>query len=240
MKIVSLTLLLLCAAVEVLPAQQQEIQKGNKEFESGRFRNAETEYRNSLSKDPRNYVGNYNLGSSLYRQNKFEEAASQYMNSGSFSGNNSEKARSMYNLGNAMLKAEKYQESIDAYKQSLKINPGDEDARYNLAYAMARLKQQQQEQKKDKDKDKDKNKKDQQQQQDQQKQDKQQQEKNKENRDQQQQQQQQQGQQKQPQPKLSREEAERMLQALKNDEKNLQKQKAKKFQLSVGGPRKNW
>jgi tetratricopeptide (TPR) repeat protein len=221
-------------------AQEKEIRSGNAEFEKGRFRNAETEYLNSLSKDPKQYIGNYNLGSSLYRQNKYDDAAKQYLNAGSFSGKRDEKARSFYNMGNALLKAEKYEESVNAYKQSLKLNPADEDARYNLAYALQRLKKQQEQNQQNQQNNKDqKDQKDKLQQQQQQNNDKNKQQ-DKQNQDKNQEQQANKDQQKKPQPKLSKEEAERMLQALKNDEKNLQKEKAKKFQTSVGGPRKNW
>lgn len=231
-------IVLLSGLVINVSAQQKEIRSGNAEFEKGRFRNAETEYLNSLTKDPKQYIGNYNLGSSLYRQNKFDEAAGQYLNAGSFSGKTDEKARSYYNMGNALLKAEKYEESVKAYKQSLKLNPADEDARYNLAYALQRLKKQQgQNQQNQQNKKDQKDKQQQQQQQENSDKNKQQ---EKQNQDKNQEQRANKDQQKKQQPKLSKEEAERMLQALKNDEKNLQKEKAKKFQTAVGGPRKNW
>ena len=79
----------------------------------------------------------------------------------------SKKSAGYYNLGNSLLKANKFPESIDAYKSSLKLNPNNKEAKYNLSYAQDLLKQQQEQQKKqqqDKDKqdqNKDKNKQDQ-------------------------------------------------------------------------------
>jgi len=206
-------------------AQYAEIGEGNREYEKGRFRNAEDAYRKALAKDPRQYAAGNNLGSALYRQGKSEESAQQYLSAATLEKNPAAQARSYYNMGNALMKGEKWQESVEAYKKALKLNPADEDARYNLSYALKKLKQQQQNQDNKQDK-KEQQKNDQQKQkQDQQKQKEQQQEKQ---------------QQQQKQPKMTKEEAERMLKALKNDEKDLQKEKAKKFQSNNSNPEKNW
>jgi tetratricopeptide (TPR) repeat protein len=178
----------------------------------------------------------------LYKQGKFDDANKQYMQASGLSKDPVDQARTNYNLGNTLMKSEKYQESVDAYKMALRQNPNDEDARYNLSYALSKLKQQQQQENKDnKQQNKDKQNKDQQKQdqqnkdqqkQDQQKQDQQKQDQ-KDNKDQQQAKE-------KKQPKISKEEAERMLQALKNEEKNLQKKKAKKFEATSGNPEKDW
>ena len=131
------------------------------------------------------------------------------------------------------LQDKKYEESINAFKQSLKLNPKDNDTRYNLAYAQSMLRQQQQQSKNDKNQDKkDKQQQDQQQNGQQQKdKDKQQQDQNK---DSAQQQKEEKGkedkgkQQKGSKQEISKEDAEKILQALNNDEKNLQKKMIKK------------
>ena len=126
------------------------------------------------------------------------------------------KSAAMYNLGNSLLKANKVQESIEAYKGSLKLTPDNPKAKYNLAYAQDLLKKQQeqkqQQQNKDKqDKNKDQNKKDQK---DQNKENKEQEKNDKQNEDQKQQQDQQQ--------RMSKDDAQRLLNALANEEKNVQ------------------
>lgn len=248
MKIGGLLLICLCSSTWSW-AQRKEIAEGNSEYEAGRFHNAESAYKKSVEKDPQQFTGNYNLGNALYRQNKFEEASQQYLNASANNNVNELQSKAMYNMGNAMLKNEKYKESIEAYKKALRLNPKDEDARYNLAYAQKKLQQQQQDQNKDNKENKDKKdqqKKDQQQQQDkkdQQKQDQQKQDQQKQDQqDQAKQDQKKQEQKKQEpkQPKLSKEEAERMLKALKNDEKDLQKEKAKKYQVNSISIEKNW
>ena len=117
-------------------------------------------------------------GESLFRNQKFEQAAEQFAKTDS--------ARSVYNQGNALAKAGKLQEALKAYDKALEKQPGMEDAEFNRKLVEDLLKQQQDQQNKDQQ-NKDQQQKDQQQK-DQQQQDQQ-------NKDQQQKDQQQQDQQ---------------------------------------------
>lgn len=237
MKLIRFGLLLglFMQAPAMLVAQRAEINKGNSEFDSRNYGNAESAYRQAIEKDPSLFAGKYNLGNALYRQDKMEEAARYYMESSTGERSAADQSRAFYNMGNALMKSEKYQEAVEAYKQALKLDTSDEDARYNLSYALQKLrKQQQQQQEKQKDdpnKDKQKQQQDQQQQQNEQKQ---------QQNEQKQKQSGQQQEDKQEQKKMSKEEAERMLKALRNDEKELQKEKAKKTAVPAGAPVKNW
>ena len=189
--------------------EEKYIRQGNKSFENKKYADAEVSYKKSLNKNLKSYEGNFNLGDAYYKQGKYDEAAKQFDMLKQQNKDKKTNAANLHNLGNTLLKSEKYQESIEAYKQALKLNPEDEDTRYNLAYAQAMLREQQQQQQQNQDQKKD-DKKDQQQQ----------------NQDQQQNQQQQQKQQQQKQ-EISKEDAERILQALNNDEKDKHKKKAK-------------
>lgn len=195
------------------------VRDGNKDYKKGDYVKAEEKYRAAIQKNNQTDAGKFNLGDALYQQKKYDEAAATFQNLSNEKISDDMKAKSLYNQGNSYLKADKYQESADAYKQSLRLNPKDEDTRYNYAYALAKLRQQQQQQKQNKD---DKNKQDKDKKDDK-KQDQQKKDDQKQNKDQQQQQKQE-----AQQPKISKEDAERMLQALKNDEKDLQKRLAKK------------
>ena len=135
-----------------------------------------------------------------------------------------------YNVGNTLYKLGKLPESILACQQALKMNPDDIDTKYNLEYVRRKLKDNKDEQNQDQQ-----NQQQQQQQQDQQNQQQQQGDDEQDQQDQQQQQQQQQGDEEQEQQgeqqnqqsseQLSKEDAERILDALKNDEKDIQKKR---------------
>lgn len=127
------------------------------------------------------------------------------------------KSAALYNLGNSLLKADKIQESIEAYKGSLKLNPDMPEAKYNLAYAqdLLRKQQEQQQEKEKQDQKEDKNKKDQ-------KDKDQDKEKEKENKDQQKNKDQNEDQKQDNQQNMSRDDAERLLNALANEEKDVQ------------------
>jgi len=177
------------------------LREGNRQFNAGRAEDAERSYRRALHIDERSDIATFNLGSSLYRQQRFDEAAREFEKTVSGMTDNMDKARAYHNLGNSLLHQQKLEESIEAYKQSLRNNPNDMDTKYNLSYAMNLLREQEQ------------NQQDQQQDQDQQNQDQQ-------NQDQQQQQQNSDETQQQ-QPQISREDAQRILDAIAEEEREL-------------------
>ena len=213
------------------------VRQGNKEFDKQNYTEAETSYLKALDVNRSSTPASYNLGATRYRQDSMAQAVQNWTVTALNQANSTDlRSQSFYNIGNAMMATENYQQSIEAYKQALRLNPNDDEARYNLAYAQQMLKQQQQDQqsggdnKKDQNKD---NKKDQNQdqQQDQDQQDQQ----DQQNQQGQEQQQQQQQSQQQHQQEISKEEAERMLEAMKNNEKKtLEKVK----QQQVGKPQK--
>ena len=206
---ISTSLLFLCLTINA-QTDKSLIRQGNNDFKKGNFSEAEVKYRKSLEKEY-NTKAEFNLGDALYKQNNFEEAAKAFNNVTERKIASDVEANSYYNLGNSLMAQEKYAEAFDAYKKSLKLNPEDEDARYNLEYARWKMIKQQQQQNQQQQQDKQDQQQDKQQQ-DQQQQDQQQQ--------QQQDQQQQEQQEQQQQQQMSKEDAERMLKALENQEKD--------------------
>jgi Mg-chelatase subunit ChlI len=212
---------------------QQEnrlIRQGNRQYNDGNYKEAEVDYMKSVQSGKPSHKGIFNLGNAWYMQDNYLQAAAAFDTLRTFKMDDETRSKSYYNLGNAMLKAaidsaqlaqQVLPSSIEAYKQSLRINPDDADAKYNLAYAQKLLQKSQQEQQQDQQQQQDKQ--DQQQDQQDQQQDQQQQQQ------QQNQQQQQQQQQQAESEQISKEDAERILEALKNDEKQtLEKLKQQK------------
>lgn len=217
-------LMLLSALVSVSTAQSVRslVREGNAQYKDKKYSDAEVSYRKALEKEQDLVPGYYNLGNSLYKQNKADEAAKEFESAVEKAGTKETRAGAYYNMGNAFMKGQHYQEAAKSYIESLKLNPYDQDTKYNLSYALEKMKQQQQQQNKnDKNNDDKKNQQKDQQKQDQgkQKQDQQKQNQQQEQQNQQAQQQKQQSQEK----KMAKAEAERILDVLKNDEKDIQR-----------------
>ena len=213
--------LLFCSgAVFAQKAERKNVREGNKLYGNEKFTESEIAYRKSLEVNPRSVEGTYNLGNALYKQKKFPEAAEQYQLLTGIAEKMAEteegKARLaniFHNLGDISMQNKEYDKSVEAFKQSLRLNPADDETRYNLALAQKLLENQQnenQDQNQDQqnqDKNEDQENKDDQQQQDQQQQ---QQDDKKENKTQQEQQQNEQ---------MSRDNAQQMLDAFLQDER---------------------
>ncbi len=173
---------------------------------------SQQEYNKALTADPKNATANYNNGNAQFRINKQDEAIQSYDNTIDNSKENPLREKAFYNKGVALSKQQKLQESIDAWKESLKMDANDNDARENLQKALMELKKQQEQQKNNEDK-KDK-KKDQKQ-------------KQPEPKPQQQQ------------SKLNKQQVEQLLKALQQREKEIQ-QKMQKGSPQPNKPEKDW
>jgi tetratricopeptide (TPR) repeat protein len=228
----SLTIILLLSyLLGVSQEDRNYIRKGNNLYEKEDFVGAEENYLKALEKNNQSAKAEFNLGDAYYKQKKFAEAAQQFQKIAEKSTDKEMKASAYHNLGNSLLQAEKYQESVNAYKQSLKLNPTDNETRYNLAYAKKMLQQQQEQENKDKDKQDDK--KDQDKKDDQNKdkdKDKNDEKKDQENKDKSDEKKDgEKDKEQQPQPnQLSKQQAQQMIDALNNQEKKVQAKLKKK------------
>jgi len=217
-------IVILCLLQTSLLLAQQEkkyIKKGNDLYQQQKYQEAEADYRMSVEKKSQNVAGNFNLGDALYKQKKFADAGEQFNKLAAAANNKAVAAGAYHNLGNSLLANKKLEESVEAYKKSLLANPKDDETRYNLAYAQEKLKQQQQQNKNNKNQDnKNQNNKNQ----DNKNQDKKDKDNkdNKDNKNQDIKDQDKKDQQQQQPDKISKEDAERMLDALNNDEKQTQ------------------
>ncbi len=230
------------------------IRKGNKAYGESKFSEAENHYSKVLEINPSQEKSLYNQGNAYYKQEKYEDAVQNFELSAQMLKDPLEQAAAYHNLGNTHFKAQKYQESLNAYKEALKRNPKDLETKYNLMLAKKMLEQQQnqnQQQNQDQDQNKEqednkneeqnKNNKENQNNEEQQNQDQDQdQDQQKDNKKQEEQSQngeqqqnkkgeeEKQSQQAITPSKLSKEEAERILEALMNEENKVQEKLIKK------------
>lgn len=145
--------LLFCGGTVVAQkAERKNVREGNKLYKNEQYTESEIAYRKSLEVNPRSVEGTFNLGNALYKQNKLEEAVEQYQ----FIAGQGEKmvetpegveqlSETYHNVGNIFMQSKDYAKSIEAYKQSLRLNPKDDETRYNLALAQKLLQEQENE-----------------------------------------------------------------------------------------------
>jgi len=235
MKWILIGILTLASVEGYSQAERKFIRRGNRDYGDKKYQESEIQYRKALEKDPKSVPADYNLGNALYRQQQYDAAASRYTTLAENEKSNRELNRQFYNLGNALYQAGKYKESIEAYKNALRKTPGDLDAKHNLQLALRKL--QEQDQKNSQDQNQDQKNRDQQQQ-DHQKNDQKQDQKNQQ---QQENNQPQQSQNQNAKGQISPEDAERILQALENEEKDvLRKVQEQQKQVKKVPVDKNW
>ena len=226
MSIRFLYILFLCCAVSQLSAQEAEdfIRKGNESYKSGDYKNAEVEYKRAESDKELDYITSFNQGDALYKMERYEEAQTAFEKAIKSTGDKKEQANAHYNLGNTYLSQQKPSEAVNSYKEALKLNPKDAQARYNLSLAKQMLQQQQQQQQQQSDQKQDGDQDQKQQQQDEG--DKGEEEQKDKGEQQQQEEQQQTGERKEN--EIGKEEAEKLLEAVKRDEQKLHDKKKQK------------
>jgi Ca-activated chloride channel family protein len=116
----------------------QLIANGNAAFAQKNYAAAETYYRQAIGKDVKHQwpEAAFNLGNALYAQKKYADAITQFKALVTEGKTAEIRQYSVYNIGTIYLEQQQYAEAVAAFRQTLKLNPREEDARYNLAYAM--------------------------------------------------------------------------------------------------------
>jgi len=139
MKQLMLLMIFLPAAQLFAQDAQDELRRGNELYRQQQFRESEDAYAAAEKKDPKDLKSKYNKANAIYRQNK-QTAAIRELDDLSFkTGDNKLKAKAQYNKGVILSAQSKLQESIDAYKNALRLDPADKQARENLQKALKEL-----------------------------------------------------------------------------------------------------
>lgn len=199
---------------------------GNKLYNDSLFVKAEVDYRKALEQEPGSADAMFNLGNALLMQQKAKEAMEQYNAASKLEKDKTKLSHIFHNMGVILQSSKQLPQCIEAYKEALRNNPHDNETRYNLALAQKQLKDQQQQQNQDQNQQK------QEQKQDDNQQNKDQQDQNKQN--------QQNNNQQQQQSQMSKENAEQLLNAVMQDEKNVQDKVKKHLQMNGKKLEKDW
>ena len=223
-----------------MPARRL-VRKGNRQYERGDYDNSIDNYSRALRYDPKSFEAKFNTANVQFRRAfadsvqldvKMIEKAEQTLRKLAQDSTRTdiERADVAYNLGNSLFMQQKFKEALTSYRDAMRLNPDDQEAKYNYALTKEMLKQQQQNQQQQQDQNQDNQNQEQEQNQDNQqdKQDKEDQQ-NKEDKQNQQPNEQQ----------ISEQEQQAMLEAIQaQEDKTQEKLKEKQGVIIRGG--KNW
>lgn len=205
------------------------IRQGNRAARSNALTEAETAYRKAISANRENSQAIYNLAIVQLAQSKTKEAMKSFRQAAELEKVPRRKAKSYHNIGTIYQNQRQYQPAIEAYNEALRLDPENFKTRYNLALCKKLLKNDKKNNNKNKNNKKNKKNKNKDQNKDKQKD----QNKNKNDRNKSQNQ--------QNQPKMSKQNAEQLLNAA------IQQEKATKQRMnkSMSQPRRkqydmNW
>ena len=146
-----------------------KLNEGNQAYKNGDFNKSSSNYEKSLSEDKKNLAAFYNSGNASYMSGDFESARESFNSFISKTNNIDDKSKAHYNIGNSFLteyakeakekgqapSSDILKNAVKEYQQSLRFNPNDKDARYNLSYAMKLLQNQEKQEQENKDQNKD-------------------------------------------------------------------------------------
>jgi Ca-activated chloride channel homolog len=122
-----------------------DVERGNRHFREGRYAEAVDAYRAALARRPSPRL-HYNLGTALLRLGEYEEAA-QHLRRATAEPDPELRRRSLFNLGNRFLEDARARpdagelprlldDAVEAYREALRLDPADMDAKWNLELAL--------------------------------------------------------------------------------------------------------
>jgi Ca-activated chloride channel family protein len=141
--------MLLSATLAHAQTSDALIRRGNRFYNKQDYDQSLFNYEKALKKSPGNADAFFNLGDALYRKNDYEKAAGSYDDVLQSKADENTRQSAYYNKGVAMVRQKKIDEGIDAWKNALRLDPADSDARENLVRALMEKKKQDQQKKKD-------------------------------------------------------------------------------------------
>ncbi len=123
--------------------ERHQVRVGNKAYNKSEYKGAIDRYNRAKELAPTDFDVLYNYANALQKDEQYEAAEKQYtaINADSLA-TDKERADLYYNLGNSQFKQQKYKEALESYKNSIRMNPDDGEAKYNFAYTKALLDEQ--------------------------------------------------------------------------------------------------
>lgn len=138
-KYLILVLFLVSAATVSGQSDEKTIRRGNRNYKSGNYDQAIARYREALEIRPNNAKAQFNLGDAYYAKQSYDTAYTEFQKAVEMSPDAKLKSDAVYNMGNCLLVQDKFYDAFNLYKVSLKLNPDNANALYNLEYCRAHL-----------------------------------------------------------------------------------------------------
>lgn len=152
-KIILLQLLIVFVGAAQLPAQKSTSDPALSAFREGDFDKAIQLYSDMLAEKSGDENLKFNLGSAFYKKGTFNAAKSGFEDALRIEDSQT-KSKVYYNLGNTLFKMNKPEESLEAFKRAIKLNPKDEDAKYNYEFVKSLIEEQESDQEGDENEEK--------------------------------------------------------------------------------------
>ncbi|MFZ1532747.1 MAG: tetratricopeptide repeat protein [Chitinophagaceae bacterium] len=130
-------------------AVEKIIQAGNEYYRQQQFAKATEQYNKAVEAEPSNKTAQFNQANALYKQDKKVQAAELFAQVAKDATDKEVRSKAFYNKGVILSQQKNLEESIEAYKDALRNNPADREARENLQKALLELKKKNAEKKKD-------------------------------------------------------------------------------------------
>ena len=141
-------LLFVCGEVSAQQMKERGlVRRGNREFRREHFEKSVDSYQRALQHDSTCFEAKYDLASALYRTERYDKAEKTLLSIvGDSTRTEKERGEVAYNLGNTQFAQQKYKEALSSYRQAMRCNPNDEDAKFNYAFTKRLIQQQEQQQ----------------------------------------------------------------------------------------------
>ncbi|MBQ8958205.1 MAG: tetratricopeptide repeat protein [Bacteroidales bacterium] len=120
-------------------SDEKAIRRGNRSYRSENYEQAIANYRKALEIRPNNAKAQFNLADVYFAKQAYDTAYTEFQKVLEMSPDAKLKSNAAFNMGNCLLAQDKFYDAFNIYKVSLKLNPENENALYNLEYCRAHL-----------------------------------------------------------------------------------------------------
>ena len=134
--------------------ERRLVRKGNRQFKREQYGKSIESYSRAVGEAPSSFEAIYDLSNALFRAERYDKAEQTLAGIVNDSTRTDiERSEAVYNLGNTQFAQQKLQQALESYRQAMRLNPKDMEAKYNYAYTKKLLQQQQDQQNQDQNQD---------------------------------------------------------------------------------------